>query len=295
MYKLYHTIAGKTIDGKYFLLTFTMKERQVKLMRVGFFACANVTRVTPTRVSPSFECVEILTGGKLFFELNGEFKLFERGAVFWHSAGEDTICETDAGDPYRCIVFHFRVSDGCRPGPRVSIWDSADSAVDFASECHKAFHAGNADMEALSDYAYSTIRWKSSPHRSPAEIAFPEPLKRALGYIQEHYASPIDPEHIAEKSNLSRPYLFSLFREYMKTTPYHYILRQRIGKAKLLLSGGLTPIKEIAPLCGFDSLEVFYRQFKKETGLTPADYRKKYSAYPESWDRICSLRRHLGK
>ena len=272
-----------------------MKERQVKLMRVGFFACANVTRVTPTRVSPSFECVEILTGGKLFFELNGEFKLFERGAVFWHSAGEDTICETDAGDPYRCIVFHFRISGGPRPGPRVSIWDSADAAVEFASECHKAFHAGNADMEALSDYAYSTIRWKSSKQSSPVEIAFPEPLKRALGYIQEHYASPIDPEHIAEKSNLSRPYLFSLFREHMKTTPYHYILRQRIDKAKLLLSGGLTPIKEIAHLCGFESLEVFYRQFKKETCLTPADYRKKYSAYPESWNRICLLGKRLEK
>lgn len=61
----------------------------------------------------------------------------------------------------------------------------------------------------------------------------------------------------------------------MKTTPYHYILQQRIGKAKLLLSGGLTPIKEIALLCGFDSLEVFYRQFKKETNLTPGGLPEK--------------------
>ncbi|MBP3393017.1 MAG: helix-turn-helix transcriptional regulator, partial [Lentisphaeria bacterium] len=168
-------------------------------------------------------------------------------------------------------------------------------AVDFATECHKAFHSGCADMEALSDYAYSTIRWKSSPHQSSVEIAFPEPLKRALTYIQMNYTSEIDPENIAEKSNLSRPYLFALFREYMKTTPYHYILQQRIGKAKLLLSGGLTPIKEIALLCGFDSLEVFYRQFKKETNLTPADYRKKYSAYPESWGRLCALQNLKGK
>ena len=29
--------------------------------------------------------------------------------------------------------------------------------------------------------------------------------------------------------------------------------------------------------CGFSELEVFYRQFKKQSGLTPAGYRRKYS------------------
>ena len=295
MYKLYHIIGLKTIDRKYYFLIIIMKERKIQLMRVGFFACPNVARVSPATISPSFECVEILTGGKLYFDVNGERRLFERGAMFWHSEGEHTICETDATDPYRCIVFYFQVGDKRRPGPRVSVWDSADAAVDFATECHKAFHAGGADMEALSGYAYSTIRWKASPHPTSVEVAFPDPLKRALGYIQQYYTSAIDPELIAEKSNLSRPYLFALFREYMKMTPHHYILRQRIGKAKLLLSGGLTPIKEIATICGFESLEVFYRQFKKETSLTPADYRKRYSAYPESWDRVCALRNQGGK
>ena len=126
-------------------------------MRVGFFACPSVSRVSPATISPSFECVEILTGGKLYFEVNGERRLFERGAVFWHSEGEHTICETDANDPYRCFVLYFRVGDNRRPGPRASVWDPPESAVDFATECHKAFHAGGADMEALSDYAYSTI------------------------------------------------------------------------------------------------------------------------------------------
>ncbi len=295
VYKLYHIIEGKTIDGKYFLLIFIMKERQVQLMRVGFFACPSVSRVSPATISPSFECVEILTGGKLYFEVNGERRLFERGAVFWHSEGEHTICETDANDPYRCFVLYFRVGDNRRPGPRASVWDPPESAVDFATECHKAFHAGGADMEALSDYAYSTIRWKGSPHPASMEVAFPEPLKRAITYIQRTCTSAINPEIVAEKANLSRPYLFALFREYMKMTPHHYILSQRIGKAKLLLSGGLTPIKEIATLCGFESLEVFYRSFKKETTLTPADYRKRYSPYPESWEKVCFLRNRAGK
>ena len=43
------------------------------------------------------------------------------------------------------------------------------------------------------------------------------------------------------------------------------------------------------------TVEVFYRQFKKETNLTPADYRKKYSAYPESWGRLCALQNLKGK
>ena len=38
-------------------------------------------------------------------------------------------------------------------------------------------------------------------------------------------------------------------------------------------------IKEIAAECGFESLEVFYRQFKNATQTTPADYRREYSRY----------------
>ena len=235
---------------------------------------------------------ELTETGKLYFELNGETKLWERGTVFWHKAGEHTICETEPDDPYRCIVLHFKVGDDVRPGPRVSIWDSPDAAVEFGAECHQAFHSGSADLEALSAYAYAVLRWKASLRQASAEMVLPDPLKRALIYIQENFFRPIMPEDVSGHANLSRPYLFALFREHMKTTPCHYILMKRIGKAKLLLSGGLTPIKEIALLCGFESLEVFYRQFKKETSMTPADYRKKYSAYPELWDKLCTLQKH---
>ena len=38
-----------------------------------------------------------------------------------------------------------------------------------------------------------------------------------------------------------------------------------------------TPIKEIASLCSFNSLDVFFRQFRKITGMTPAEYRRKFS------------------
>ena len=48
-------------------------------------------------------------------------------------------------------------------------------------------------------------------------------------------------------------------------------------------------------LADMSTVEVFYRQFKKETNLTPADYRKKYSAYPESWGRLCALQNLKGK
>ena len=83
-------------------------------------------------------------------------------------------------------------------------------------------------------------------------------------------------EEISEVAGISQPYLFSIFKRYLSMSPHQYLLRLRISRAKQLLAAGECTIKEVASDCGFESLEVFYRQFTRNEGTTPAAYRKRF-------------------
>ncbi|MBO5724017.1 MAG: helix-turn-helix transcriptional regulator [Lentisphaeria bacterium] len=255
-----------------------MEIKAPELVRVGHYECPAVTEVVPVRIACNMEMVEILSGGKLRFEVDGEERIFTKGAVFWHQYGEQTICKTFREDPYRCLVLHFRVPENGRPGPRVSVWENPDEAVAFAEECRRAFHSGTADLPALSAFAYSTIRWKGSLAGRTPIMEYPDTLLRAASCIRNHLGEELTPDRLARAAGISRPYLFTLFRKYYGKAPLHYVQEQRIIHAKVLLTAGdESSIKEIAQKCGFRELEVFYRQFRSHTGFTPAQYRRKYS------------------
>ena len=249
------------------------------LRNIGSFICPPVSEVRPYRIPDRLEVVEILTGGKLRFEIGGEEKIFARGSIFWHMAGDLTICRTFPDDPYRCMVFLFAVNENARPGPRVSCWQNPEETMAFCEECHQAFHTGGTNLDALGNYAYSMIRWKAASSGISRQMEYPQPLRTACEYIERHLAAPLSLDRIAQKAGVSRPYLFALFRKYFSKAPFHYIQERRIARSKIQLTAPENlSIKEIAMNCGFLELEVFYRQFKKQVGLTPAEYRRKYSA-----------------
>ncbi|MET3849258.1 AraC family transcriptional regulator [Paenibacillus sp. OAE614] len=63
-----------------------------------------------------------------------------------------------------------------------------------------------------------------------------------------------------------------LFKHEMGVTPKHFIIRERIKRAKLALLQG-EKLELIAERFGFKSLHYFSYQFKQETGLTPTEFR----------------------
>ncbi len=256
-----------------------MFDHIVKLKTITLYAAPDHGKVTPSPIPFNTECIELLTGGTLFFEVEGERKQFGKGAIFWHVSRERTIWETLPGNPYRCQVFHFEARPPSRSVPRVTIWNAPETLDRFCSETFQAFHSGDSDPAALAAYCYAVLHWQainSAPH--PGQIR-PEPLRRAVKYLDEHFFTGITPDDIANAAGISRPYLFKLFKEELQTSPHQYLLKLRLNMAKRLLAGENFSIKEIAAECGFESLEVFYRQFKNATQTTPADYRREYSRY----------------
>ena len=99
-------------------------------------------------------------------------------------------------------------------------------------------------------------------------------ISKAILYMQEHYQTNISINDICALIYLS-PYHFKrIFKEHTGRTPHRYLMDIRLKKAKDLLMSKGNPIEEIARLCGFVNAGHFAVAFKRDTNLSPSEYRK---------------------
>ena len=99
--------------------------------------------------------------------------------------------------------------------------------------------------------------------------------KEAKRFIESHYAEPLTLDVVSESVFLSPSYFSSLFKEYTKINFTEYLTRVRIEKAKELLEGLDLNITEVAGKAGYEDPNHFSQVFRKVTGLSPSQYRKK--------------------
>lgn len=93
-------------------------------------------------------------------------------------------------------------------------------------------------------------------------------------YLREQLSQPFSLARIAEHVCLSEEHTVRLFKKVTGTTLSAYERRLRIADAKSLLTATELNLGEIACQSGFASLTVFSRNFKRETGMTPSEYRQ---------------------
>jgi len=98
-------------------------------------------------------------------------------------------------------------------------------------------------------------------------------LKSTINYIHEHLHQNINLEMLAGGIGMNPSYYCRVFQQEMGCSPYQYIIRQRIEKAKTLLKNRELPISDIALQCGFANHSHLDRHFHKITGITPKSYR----------------------
>ncbi len=63
-------------------------------------------------------------------------------------------------------------------------------------------------------------------------------------------------------------------------TPLEYCRGIRIARARELLISGDTPQKAVAESLGYKDVASFARVFRKTTGTTPGNYRKRFAIHP---------------
>jgi len=102
-------------------------------------------------------------------------------------------------------------------------------------------------------------------------------MQTVIDHIVEHHHERIDIETLASLAFLSSRQFERRFRKLFHMTPGEFILKVRIDASVRLLVESDLSITHIAMQCGFYDNSHFTRQFKSQIGISPNQFRKKFT------------------
>lgn len=105
---------------------------------------------------------------------------------------------------------------------------------------------------------------------------------RAKAFVAEHLLDgDLSRQSIADYLNVNPEYLSRIFKKRESVSLVEYIQTQKIAVACKLLNQTDLRISEIAARLGYSNFAYFTQVFKRETGMTPAVFRKKWTVEQE--------------
>jgi AraC-like DNA-binding protein len=103
-------------------------------------------------------------------------------------------------------------------------------------------------------------------------------FSRLKEYVRTNLSANITMQNLADAVGVSQAYLFRGFRNTFASSPYQYVLSERIAAAKRMLAYSEDPLVEIALMTGFSSHSHFSTVFSRQTGLSPTEFALKCQA-----------------
>ena len=237
-------------NGKEYALT---KDKIVVIAPNTAFA----TRLFNNRIpSEGYE----LEGGRVG-EIETEEQLVSKGCII------HLFIHFNIGMPYDNIapgVFIFDINDHLYHKLSVIINHLSFDSTRFDFFSVLAIQSLISDL--LSEIPKSNWNSMSRDHR----------ILDVLSFIENNLNDKLLNEKLAKNAILSTNAFVRLFRKEVGVSPQRYVRQKRIDKACVLLHHSLLTIDEVAFQAGFANRYHFSREFKSQTGLSPAMYRKEF-------------------
>ncbi len=105
-------------------------------------------------------------------------------------------------------------------------------------------------------------------------------LWRARDYVLAHLDGDLGLDVLAREAGMSQIMFAQRFTSAYGETPYKFVVRQRVERARQLLAGSDLPISEIALQTGFCSQSHLSDVFRRHVGETPKAFRHSSRAVP---------------
>jgi AraC-like DNA-binding protein len=95
-------------------------------------------------------------------------------------------------------------------------------------------------------------------------------------HIDKNLGNKFSLDILSGMCGLSKNFFCKIFKEILGSTPFEYIIENRMMLAKKLLTTTNISIEQISLICGFEDQAYFYRLFKRYFLTTPNTFREKF-------------------
>ena len=130
------------------------------------------------------------------------------------------------------------------------------------------------DYELLRDWFLDKMTKACESIRNRRNNQSETVVSKARTFIQENYCKDISLDDVSREVNVSPYYFSKLFKEEAGENFIEYLTRLRMEKARQMLAQTTASIKEISMSVGYTDPNYFSRIFKKQTEMTPREYRE---------------------
>jgi AraC family transcriptional regulator len=185
----------------------------------------------------------------------------------WHTAGRcmhvelaQSLCEG---------VNRARLTD---PMPQIVIGRARDIARSIYDEL---LHVDSVSPIAFEGLALTLLA--ETIRETGRECNVPRWLRRIRDQLREEFSSVPSLGKIAAGAGVHPAYLATSFQQHYGVSVGQFVRMQRIERARNMLAHSDSTLSDTALLLGFSDQSHFCRTFKKQTGLTPLEYRRLFA------------------
>jgi len=125
------------------------------------------------------------------------------------------------------------------------------------------------DYRRDTQLSYSLMRL-AKPHKDDL-------VQQAQAWLEQHYAEQFTVEQLAERFSVSKRTLIRRFNAALEMPPNTYVQSLRIEAAQKLLEETERTVDVVMNDVGYEDASSFRRLFRKKTGLTPTEYRRRFA------------------
>lgn len=247
-----------------------------------------ISDVQKGRIAPSntkcknrhSDCFVFVKTGEAEYTFDGKKYSVSAGNVFYIASGSNyTISVSD--ENYTFVFVDFFFDDNTDTVFENQIFSSKGITMlenrfealyqlwcmgDFADK----IYCKSVIYDIYSEIVKSTLKKYISPDKRYK-------IEEITEYISKNIADEsLSIEGLSRMYDISEVHFRRIFACVYHTSPIKFITSLRLKKAKELLVCGDIPISEISRICGFKNPYYFSKVFKKETLMTPSEFRRFY-------------------
>ena len=122
--------------------------------------------------------------------------------------------------------------------------------------------------------------WQACGRATPARSRLVRAVAEAERHLAEHLNEPVNIEALARRLGVAYSHFRRAFKLHTGFAPWHYVVQQRLDRARRLLSAGDSTLEDIAGRLGFSSAFHLSAAFKQAFGVAPDKWRRQFAATP---------------